>query len=70
MKAPCKNCLTLSMCKQKRRIKKELPIPVAFCPLVVNYINQSCRQPERPMYRRTRINKVRKVFGLKKLKGR
>ena len=70
MKVPCVDCITFSMCKQKHRLKKGLPIPVAFCPIVVNYIDQPCRQPEHPMYRRTRINKLRKVFGLKKFKGR
>ena len=62
MKAPCVDCLTLSICRQKVYTKRS--IEVITCPFVRRYIDALMN--ERPMYMYTRVNKVRKALGLKK----
>lgn len=61
MKVPCKDCLTLAICRAKVR----QPRWTIMCPLINAY--SAPRTPnELPMYVQTRINKVRKTLGLKK----
>lgn len=64
MKVPCKDCLTLAICRQK--INTTRFQQVTRCPLVVKYVNDVYVLNCQPMYRRARINKVRKQLGLKK----
>jgi hypothetical protein len=68
MKVPCKDCLTLAICKQK--IKTIRALEIDMCPLVQNYMNSDEMIRKRPMYRRARANKVRKIFEYRKLEGR
>jgi hypothetical protein len=68
MKCPCKDCLTLGICKGK--IGNISQLEIEFCPLVENYIYSKEIMSKRPMYRKTRINKIRMVLGMGKKKGR
>lgn len=63
MKVPCKDCLTLAICRQRVNYFK-----VALCPLIRKYINSKEMLENHPMYRAARVNKVRKQLGLKKMR--
>jgi hypothetical protein len=66
MKPPCQDCITLAICRAKIRIDKGMKV----CKLIPKYIDPPDgiyrKGRERPMYRQTRINKVRKALGLRK----
>jgi hypothetical protein len=68
MKPPCKDCLTLAICKGKVGTISQLEID--DCPLVSKYINSEEMLSKRPMYRDSRINKIRVIFGFKKKEGK
>ena len=68
MKVPCRDCLTLAICRQK--IKGELNLTISFCPLLNSYVYDKKLYGKRPMYRYSRINKVRKALGLRKVSNR
>ncbi len=68
MKCPCKDCLTLAICKGKVGTISQLEIDL--CPLVEKYINSKEIMRKRPMYVRTRVNKVRIVLGIPKKEGK
>ena len=69
MNPPCKDCITLGLCRA--RVK---PSGILFieCSLIDRFIDppdgvfMHREGVERPMYRRTRINEVRQALGLKK----
>jgi hypothetical protein len=71
MKPPCKDCITIAICRVRARSIRAL---LHTCQLADNYIDppDGVLRPgkERPMYRRTRINKIRKLLGLKKVSKR
>lgn len=66
MKPPCRECITFPMCKS--RLNEDGRVEV--CSLVQKYVDPPDgiydENRERPMYRQTRINKIRKSFGIKK----
>ena len=69
MKAPCKDCIILALCRARVKPSGRLFI---ICSLIDKYIDppdgvfMHRGGVERPMHRQTRINKVRKTLGLKK----
>jgi hypothetical protein len=68
MKVPCKECICLATCRAKARSANNANPLVIDCTIVYSYLDYFNKH-ERPMYRQTRVNKVRKALGLKK-KGR
>ena len=63
MKVPCKECICLAICRTKVRDTRSLN--GIDCIIAYNYVDY-LNKDERPMYRQTRMNKVRKALGLKK----
>jgi hypothetical protein len=65
MKVPCKECICLATCRAKvRSANSANPIDID-CIIAYSYMDYF-NVDERPMYRQTRLNKVRKALGLKK----
>ena len=68
MKVPCRDCLTLAICRQ--RVRGEFNLTISFCPLINSYVYDKKLFDKRPMYRYARVNKVRRALGLRKVRHR